>query len=145
MDAKEQLDRHVDETYGQEVFCMCPVGHEGDVLGTEMLGDEAEFYECPECHARTRFYADPKKTITMLKCTACGVLGAIEGNLISLPIVRCILSEQRVLERIKERLAPDYDNEQELADEVLSEYCQNTTGGYYGPETPIFIDEFIKE
>lgn len=157
MDVKEQLERHVEETYGEEVYCMYPEGHAGDVIATRMTDSFKNFLHCTVCGMNTDMFGadipdeiwerNPKTGVATLKnaqnCKECK--DKTPHELLEYPIVQCILSEQRVLRTIRERLAPDYDNEQELDDEVLSEYCTNTTGGYYGPETPSFIDEFVKE
>ncbi len=142
MNVKDKLDRHIEETYHEEVYCMVPDGMEACVMGTELTNSEIDLDYCTECEHRTK--ADRKKD-AVRHCERCDK--ETKHDTVTLPIVRCIMSEYRVLMHLKERISKDLGitDEKKLADEVYSEYCQNTTGGYYGPETPLFVDEFQDE
>jgi hypothetical protein len=132
MDPKERLEKHIEESYDHEVFCMVPTDIVGCVLGTEYTNSEEDLAYCTVCETR----GGPVRGCfeEEMNCSTCGKV--TKHELVTLPVVRCILSEKRVLQQLIDEAAPDVTN-----DDIMSHYCHNVTGGYYGPGTPIFIDE----
>ena len=141
MTAQEKLDRHVEEAYGEDVWCMVPAGMECAVLGTEKTDAEVTVFQCNGCER----ISEPMQGInteeveTEYECPACKKV--MEHGIVVLAVVRCIMSEQRVLAKMRE----DAKGTDLTDDDIMSDYCHNMTGGYYGPQTPLFIDEVTQE